>query len=159
VGEILSLFGISFASALIPIINIEAYLGLRAGLTGMGGAGDLWLLGFVAAVGQMIGKVIWYYVGASSLEWGWIKRRVEQPKQQARLKKWRARTEERPSLAGGLVFVSAFTGFPPFAILAVLAGQLRMSLVLFLALGLLGRWLRFAAVLGGVAWLDQLGTF
>ena len=34
------------------------------------------------------------------------------------------------------------------AILAVLAGQLRMRLALFFVLGLAGRWLRFAAVLG-----------
>ena len=59
-------------------------------------------------------------------------------------------------LTGGLVFLSAFTGFPPFAVLSVLAGQLRMSLTLFLALGLVGRWLRFAAVLGGAAWLSDL---
>ena len=59
-------------------------------------------------------------------------------------------------IAGGLVFLSAASGFPPFAIVAVLAGQLRMSLTLFFVLGLLGRWLRFAAVLGGAGWLSQL---
>jgi len=154
VGDELSLFGIAFASALIPVINIEAYLGLRASFAEVG---DVWLLGFVAALGQMAGKVIWYYIGSSSLEWRWVKRRIEKPKQQARLDKWRARTDQRPVLAGGLVFVSAVTGFPPFAILAVLAGQLRMNLATFLILGLLGRWLRFAAVLGGVEWLHRVG--
>ncbi|HZJ07723.1 MAG TPA: VTT domain-containing protein [Nocardioidaceae bacterium] len=153
-GDELSLFGIAFASALIPVINIEAYLGLRASFAEVG---DVWLLGFVAALGQMAGKVIWYYIGSSSLEWRWVKRRIEKPKQQARLDKWRARTDQRPVLAGGLVFVSAVTGFPPFAILAVLAGQLRMNLATFLILGLLGRWLRFAAVLGGVEWLHRVG--
>ena len=153
-GDELSLFGVAFASALIPIINIEAYLGLRASLAEVD---DVWLLGFVAALGQMTGKIIWYYIGSSSLEWRWVKRRIEKPKQQARLDKWRARTDERPVLAGGLVFVSAVTGFPPFAILAVLAGQLRMNLATFLVLGLLGRWLRFAAVLGGVGWLHRTG--
>lgn len=155
-GEILTLFGVAFASALVPVINIEAYLGLRAAIAGVG---DLWLLGLVASLGQMLGKIIWYYIGASSLEWGWIKRRVERPKQQARLVKWRARTEQRPLLAGTLVFVSAVTGFPPFAVISVLAGQLRMNLVLFLLVGLVGRWLRFVAVLAGVGWLEELGTF
>jgi membrane protein YqaA with SNARE-associated domain len=42
-------------------------------------------------------------------------------------------------------------------VLAVLAGQLRMSLSLFVVLGLAGRWLRFAAVLGGVEWLLRTG--
>jgi hypothetical protein len=31
-----------------------------------------------------------------------------------------------------------------------------MNLPLFFTLGLLGRWLRFAAVLGGAGWLSQL---
>ena len=44
------------------------------------------------------------------------------------------------------------------AILAVLAGQLRMNLSLFLVLGLVGRWLRFVAVLGGVEWLIRVGV-
>jgi membrane protein YqaA with SNARE-associated domain len=155
-GELLALFGVSFASALIPLINIEAYLGLRAALADVGG---IWWLGFVGAVGQMAGKIIWYYIGASSLEWGYIKRRIEQPKQKARLLKWQARTESRPVAAGALVFVSALTGLPPFAILAVLAGQLRMHLMVFLVLGLVGRWLRFVAVLGGVGWLQTTGLF
>ena len=52
------------------------------------------------------------------------------------------------------MLVSAATGIPPFAILSVLAGQLRMNLVLFIGIGLLGRWLRFLAVLGGAGWLS-----
>ena len=58
-------------------------------------------------------------------------------------------------LAAGLVLVSAYSGFPPFAVLAVLAGQLRMSLTLFLTVGLVGRWLRFATILGGAAWFGD----
>ena len=150
--EVLALLLIGFASALVPIINIEAYLSLRAAVSSME---SVWLLSFVAAVGQMLGKVIWYYLGASALSWGWIRRKVEKPKNAARLELWRARTHDRPVLTGALVFVSAFTGFPPFAVLSVLAGQLRMSLTLFLVIGLVGRWLRFAAVLGGAAWLSD----
>lgn len=150
-----SLLAIAFVSAMVPLVNIEAYLGLRAAVAEVD---DVWLLGFVAAAGQMVGKVLWYFIGSSSLEWGWIKRRVEKPKSQERLVRWRTRTEERPLLAGALVFVSALTGFPPFAILSVLAGQLRMQLSLFVLLGLAGRWLRFSAILGGVAWLNQSGV-
>jgi membrane protein YqaA with SNARE-associated domain len=148
----LALLLVGFASALIPIINIEAYLTLRAAVASVE---QIWLLALVAGVGQMLGKVIWYYLGASALSWGWVRRRAETPKNAARLELWRARTHDRPVVTGLLVFVSAFTGFPPFAILSVLAGQLRMSLTLFLTIGLLGRWLRFAAVLGGAAWLSD----
>jgi len=156
VRDLLSLVVIAFVSALVPVVNIEAYLGLRAALADVN---NLWLLGFLAAAGQMMGKVIWFYIGASSLQWGWIKRRVEKPKAQARLATWQKRTEERPLLAGTLVFASAASGLPPFAIVAVLAGQLRMNLAIFFVLGLAGRWLRFAAVLGSVEWLHQIGIF
>jgi membrane protein YqaA with SNARE-associated domain len=113
-------------------------------------------MGLAAALGQMAGKVIWYYLGANALSWGWVRRKVEKPQAQARLALWRTRTQERPVVAGLLVFVSAASGFPPFAIVAVLVGQLRMNVLVFFVLGLLGRWLRFTAVLGGAEWLQHL---
>jgi membrane protein YqaA with SNARE-associated domain len=153
VGTVLILLPVAFASALIPLINIEAYLGLQATLVRVD---HVWLLGLVAACGQMLGKVVWYHVGARSLGWSWVRRRIEQPKHQARLERWQSRTEERPVLAGLLLFASALTGLPPFAIVSVLAGQLRMNPALFFTVGLAGRWLRFTAVLGGLAWVAQL---
>jgi membrane protein YqaA with SNARE-associated domain len=152
-ADVLALLGLGFASALVPLINIEVILAARAAAVATGG---LWTLALAAAVGQMLGKVVWYYLGANALSWGWVRRKVETPKAEARLQTWRTRTHERPVIAGGLVFLSAASGFPPFAIVAVLAGQLRMNLPLFFTLGLLGRWLRFAAVLGGAGWLSQL---
>ena len=149
-GDVFSLLGVAFASALLPFVNIEAYLGIRGSVATVH---HLWLLGFVAALGQMLGKVVWYYLGANALSWGWIRRKMEAPKAKERLERWRARTQERPGVAGFLVFVSAASGFPPFAILSVLAGQLRMAVAAFFALGLVGRWLRFASVLGGAAWV------
>lgn len=147
------MLGIGFVSALVPVVNIEAYLGVRGSVARVGG---LWTLAFAAALGQMAGKVIWYYLGANALSWGWVRRKVETAKAQARLETWRTRIRERPVLTGLLVFASASSGFPPFAIVAVLAGQLRMSLTLFVVLGLLGRWVRFAAVLGGAEWLSGM---
>ena len=153
VGDLLGVLGVAFVSALVPLVNIEAYLGVRGSVAGVE---SVWVLGFAAAFGQMVGKVVWYYLGASSLSWRWVRKRIETPKAQLRLERWRTRTQERPILTGALVFVSAFSGFPPFAILAVLAGQLRMHLAQFFVLGLAGRWLRFAAVLGGAQWLAGL---
>jgi membrane protein YqaA with SNARE-associated domain len=150
--DLLTLLGLGFASALVPIINIEAYLAVLASVSELG---EIWLLSLAAAVGQMAGKLVWYRIGVSSLGWGWVRRKVETPKAQARLELWRSRTHDRPVAAGSLVLVSAVVGLPPFAVLAVVAGQLKMNLVLFLVLGLVGRWLRFVAVLGGVAWIGD----
>jgi membrane protein YqaA with SNARE-associated domain len=155
VGEILGLLGVSFASALIPLINLEVYL---VGLSAVTDPAHVWLLAVVAGVGQMLGKLLWYYLGANALRWGWIRRKVETPKAQAKLELWRERTHERPLIGAALLFVSAYSGFPPFAILAVLAGQLRMSLWLFLVVGVAGRSLRFATFLGGAEWLSDLAT-
>jgi membrane protein YqaA with SNARE-associated domain len=152
-GDVLGVLGVGVLSALVPLVNIEVYLGARGAVASVHA---IWVLALLAALGQMVGKVVWYYLGASSLSWAWVRRRMETPKAVERLERWRERTQKRPVVAGTLIFASAFSGFPPFAIIAVLAGQLRMSLVLFFVLGLLGRWLRFAAVLGGAAWLGQL---
>jgi membrane protein YqaA with SNARE-associated domain len=151
--DVLGVLGVGVLSALVPLVNIEVYLGARGAVASVHG---IWTLALLAAFGQMVGKVVWYYLGASSLKWGWVRRRMETPKAVERLERWRERTHQRPVLAGALVFASAFSGFPPFAIVAVVAGQLRMSLTLFFVLGLAGRWLRFATVLGGAAWLGQL---
>jgi membrane protein YqaA with SNARE-associated domain len=155
VGELFSLLGLAFVSALVPVVNIEVIL---AGRGSLGGVQSIWLLSLAAAFGQMVGKLVWYYLGANSLQWTWVRKRIETPKAQARLELWRTRTHSRPVVAGSLVLVSAASGFPPFAILSVLAGQLRMNLLLFFGLGLVGRWARFAAVLGGAAYLQRLVT-
>jgi membrane protein YqaA with SNARE-associated domain len=153
VEDVLAVLGVAFVSALVPLVNIEAYLGVRGSV---GSLQSVWVLGFAAALGQMVGKLVWYYLGATSLDWVWVRRRMAEPKALERLERWRIRTATRPLLAGALVLASAFSGFPPFAILSVLAGQLKMNVVLFFALGLVGRWLRFAGVLGGAAWLGGL---
>jgi membrane protein YqaA with SNARE-associated domain len=148
--ELFTTVVIGFASALVPLVNIEAYLGVRAAVATVEG---VWPLALAAAAGQMGGKLVWYYLGASALGWGWVRRRVEKPKNAARLELWRRRTHERPALTGLLVFVSAMSGLPPFAVLSVIAGQLKMNLALFCALGLCGRWLRFLVILTGAGWL------
>ena len=145
-GEVLGLLGVSIASALVPLINIEVYL---IGLAAVSSQNHIWFLAAVGGLGQMLGKLVWYYLGANALRWGWVRRKVETPKAQAKLELWRRRTQDRPLVGASLLFASGFSGFPPFAIVAVLAGQLRMNLVIFLGVGFVSRTLRFAAFLGG----------
>ena len=147
--DLLTTLVLAFVSALVPVVNIEAYLAVRAAVSQVDA---LWALALVASLGQMCGKLLWYQVGASSLSWGWVRRKLDKPKVAATLELWRSRTHRRPVLTAAVVLVSAFVGLPPFAILAVVAGQLRMNLLFFLGLGLLGRWLRFLCLLVGVGW-------
>jgi membrane protein YqaA with SNARE-associated domain len=152
---LLSTLGVCFISALVPVVNAEAYLG-GVGLWNEGAG--VWVLAAVAAAGQMAGKVIWYFLGRSSLSWAWVRRRTESAGWQARYATWQRRTRGSPWLVSLLLFASALVGLPPFAIISVLAGQLAVPLALFAVVGFAGRWLRFAAVLGGVGFLVESGV-
>jgi membrane protein YqaA with SNARE-associated domain len=147
-GWLLSTFGFCLLSALIPVLNAEVFLAALAASE----APPLWPMAIVAAAGQMLGKIVYYYLGKSSLEWSWVKKRTDTPRFQATLEKWRLRLENRPWVAAAFVFASAAIGIPPFAIVAVLAGTLRTSLSMFIVVGFVGRALRFASILGAAAW-------
>ena len=149
-----STLGVCFLSALVPVVNAEAYLG-GVGIV-VAGVG-VWAVSAAAALGQTAGKVIWYFLGRSSLQWGWVRRRTESAAWQARFATWQRRTRGSPLVVSALVFVSAVVGLPPLAVISVLAGQLAMPLAFFVSACFAGRLLRFAAVLGGVAFLVDSG--
>jgi membrane protein YqaA with SNARE-associated domain len=155
---ILTTFAYMALSALIPVFNAEAYLaGVAATVASDADPVKLWLLGLLAAGGQMVGKVLWYCAGRYALEWRWLKRRTSSPKWQANVAKWQQRIGERWWLAALFLFASAVIGFPPFAVMSVLAGQLRVPLPVFVLTGLVGRTVRFAALLTGAHWLTGTG--
>lgn len=147
-------------SAVVPLLNAEAYIAGVAALADddIGRLG-LWLVAVVAAAGQMVGKMAWYCAGRYALEWSWLRRKTSSPKWQSRLQTWQHRIGDRAWLGALILLVSAVTGFPPFAILSVIAGQLRVPIPVFLAAGMVGRTARFAAVLGASGWLAHLGWF
>lgn len=147
-----SVLGLSIASALVPLINIEAFL-----VAATYRAPDvMWVLIVAATVGQMLGKILWYWGGMHVDRAPWVARHMKKPKAQASLAKWHERAEGRPWFTAGLLFVSASTGIPPYAVTAVLAGTLRVPFATFLLTGLLGRGLRFWAVVTGTSSLLDL---
>ncbi len=153
---LLATFGVAVASALIPVINIEAYI---AGIAALVDSYGIWPVSLVAAAGQLVGKIIWYEVGAASMTWPYIQKKMASPQWQRQYEKVKARTDNRPWVGSGLLFVSATLGFPPLAIMAVLAGQLRFHRLWFYLTTFVGRTLRFAGVLGGVSLITHSGLF
>ncbi|GAB3435654.1 VTT domain-containing protein [Flindersiella endophytica] len=137
-------------SALIPFVNAEAYVGGVAAAFGTGGA---WAVAAAAAGGQMVGKVLYYLLGRSSLNWKWVRKKTESPRWKASIEKWQRRISDNDLVAGAILFLSAFVGFPPFAVLSLLAGQVGIPLPLFVVIGFAGRFLRFACILGLVGFL------
>ena len=148
-----SILGASIGSALLPLINIEAILAVAVSQS----PSATWALIVAATVGQMIGKIVWYWGGMRLDRAPFVHKHLEKPKAKASLEKWHERSEGRPWFTAGLLFVSAFLGFPPYAITAVLAGMLRVHFVVFLVTGLLGRGLRFWALVAGTTSLLHLG--
>jgi membrane protein YqaA with SNARE-associated domain len=144
-------FGFSVASALIPVLNVEAYLAVAASDST---APTLLLVG-AAAVGQMVGKVVWYYAGDRLDRVPWLRKKMAKDSWQASVERWRTRTEGRPWTTAALLFTSSLTGLPPFAVVSVVAGLLRTRIEVFVLAGLAGRFLRFWIVLEAAryAWL------
>jgi membrane protein YqaA with SNARE-associated domain len=147
-----SVLGASIGSALLPLINIEAILAVAVSQA----PAATWALVLAATAGQMIGKVLWYWGGMHVDRAPWVHKHLQKPKAKASLDKWHARAEGRPWFTAGLLFVSASTGIPPYAVTAVLAGMLRVPFWIFMATGLLGRGLRFWAVVAGTTSLIDL---
>ena len=147
---VIGTFLFSVASALLPILNVEAYLAAVAlkahNLTD-------WQLAAVGGLGQSVGKIFWYVAGRESLRIKRVRQKMETEKWQASYEKWHQRIVGRPVLAGTISFGSAVTGFPPLAVIAVLAGTLRMNFTLFMVTVFAGRTIRFWLVLAGVAML------
>lgn len=147
-----SVMGASIGSALLPLINIEAILVVAVSQS----PGHAWALVIAATVGQMLGKILWYWGGMNADRASWVSRHLEKPKAKAALDRWHERAEGRPWFTAGLLLVSASIGFPPYAITAVLAGILRVPFWIFMSTGLIGRGLRFWAVVGGTTSLMHL---
>jgi membrane protein YqaA with SNARE-associated domain len=147
---VIGTFLFSIASALLPILNVEAYLAAVA--VKAHNLSD-WQLAAVGGAGQGVGKILWYLAGMESLRIRRIREKMETEKWQVAYERWHARIVGRPVLAGTISFGSAVTGFPPLAIIAVLAGTLRMNFLIFIVTVFIGRTIRFWLVLAGVGLL------
>lgn len=142
-----SVLGASIASALLPLINIEAILAVSISQA----PSSVWALIVAATIGQMVGKILWYWGGMHVDRAPWVSRQLQKPKAKASLDRWHERAEGRPWFTAGLLLFSASVGFPPYAITAVLAGVLRVPFWIFIVTGLVGRGLRFWAVVYGTS--------
>lgn len=127
-------FGLAVLSAVVPWFNAEVVMLSAVPLA----ASPLQLGLLVGAVtaGQMTGKATMY----------WIARRSHPARLQPFLDRWGARLESRPATALGVTFISSTVGFPPFYLVSMAAGALRVTFGGFLAVGTAGRLLHFGLV-------------
>jgi membrane protein YqaA with SNARE-associated domain len=121
-------------SAVIPLMHAEAYLITVSALTPPALSVALVL---AATAGQMIGKVAMYWAGRGAL-------RIPSERWKRRVDAVHARYEGHQGFGNGLIFLSSATGLPPFYVIAIAAGVLRVPLGAFIIFGSAGRLLRFA---------------
>jgi membrane protein YqaA with SNARE-associated domain len=140
-------FGVSIASALFPLINMEVILG---GMAATVGDGHAFPLALTAGLGQSVGKIVWYEATRRSIETDWVQKKLSGEKIKASYARWQARMDGRPWFAGAIMLVSSFAGVPPLLVMAAVAGALKMRMYVFLPTILVGRTLRFWLVLAGV---------
>jgi membrane protein YqaA with SNARE-associated domain len=146
----LTTLGVAFASAVLPFVNIEAYLAaVGAAIRDVG----VWEVAAAAAIGQTAGKVLLYYAADGAMKLPWIRRKMATPKWTRSYERWQAWIAEHPGGTTALLFASASVGFPPLYVMAVLAGQLRVNIWLFVSTCLVGRYLRFLVLLGAADWI------
>ncbi len=141
---------VAFGSALLPFVNIEAYLAaVGAAIRDVG----VWEVAAAAAIGQTAGKVGLYYAADWAMRLPWIRKKMASPKWARSYERWQTWIDEHPGGTGGLLFASASVGFPPLYVMAVLAGQLRVNIWLFVSTCLVGRYIRFLVLLGAADWI------
>ena len=148
---LVSTFFYSAGAAVAAFMALEAYLAVAAADQTY----PSFVLAAVAAVGQVTGKLLWYWAGAGTTRLPWLRSKLESPRIEAAMTRWRGRTEGRPVYTGLVLLASAFAGLPPFMVMSVVAGVLRVRMWLFVGTGLVGRFLRFWIVLeaADLAWL------
>jgi membrane protein YqaA with SNARE-associated domain len=121
-------------SAVIPVMHAEAYL---IAVSALSPPAVAWALVIAATIGQMIGKVAMYLAGrgAVRLPSVWLRERIA---------KAGAKAQSHGNVGNALIFVSSAVGLPPFYVISVAAGVLRVPLGGFVVFGAAGRFLRFA---------------
>jgi len=134
---VLSYFGLAVASAVFPWVNAEVIVLSLPAVAPSRAA--LILLVLIATAGQMTGKCFLYWAGRKG-------NKVLPGRAGQILTKWRDRLEARPSKAVALVLISSVVGLPPFYLMTLLAGALRMNFLVYLTAGTAGRLVRFGVL-------------
>jgi membrane protein YqaA with SNARE-associated domain len=128
-------FVLAFVSGIIPFVfNLELYLLAIATLTD---ASAVAIVG-LATLGQTIAKFLLYKVGRGALNIKWVKKSASSKAADAFAK--------RPGSGLSVVAFSAVVGFPPLYGVSLLAGTLRLPVVAFTVIIVIGRIIRFGSV-------------
>jgi membrane protein YqaA with SNARE-associated domain len=128
---------VGLGSALLPVVNAEAYAVVAAGSAPALG------VAFALAVGPTAGKLVLFESARRGTD------RWKAQEETSRRARWTARVRPwltSPRTGPPVVLLSATLGLPPLAVVALVAGACGQPRRLFAALVLLGRGVRFAVI-------------
>jgi membrane protein YqaA with SNARE-associated domain len=160
-AALLTSIGFGTVSAIVPIVNAEAYV-IASQMSAVMGPIPI-AIGI--AIGQTIGKLVLFFGVREGKELSFIKHRREIRKQRPvgpTRARFRAAMAKLLDLVGQerwglpIVLVAAIIGFPPLYAVALLAGATTMSPVWFGLTVLVGRLFRFLLVATGFYGLHDL---
>lgn len=147
---VLAALAYGIGSALIPVLNAEAYAAATALL--LDGMDVVWMV-VALSLGTVVGKVVLFQAARAGRDLS--RRRPPREPRTGRLARGIQRVGailigwlDDPLRAVVTVLASAFIGIPPLLAVAVLAGASRMRVVVFAAAVLVGRAGRFVLIAG-----------
>ena len=129
---------VCFLAGLIPLINAEVYL-VGISIWVIKRPEQLPAIIILAALGQMMAKVILYYAGMGMLELPSGKWKEKIDRARTKLVRW----EKKPYL---VYASSASLGLPPLYLTTFAAGAMRINFTLFCLIGFAGRLARFGVI-------------
>ncbi len=130
-------FGLTVVSAVVPWVNAELIVLSFPVLTQS--PLELTALVLVATAGQMTGKIAVYWTGRGA-------GKLPKKRTAAAIERWRQRFERKPASASGFVFLSSAVGIPPFYLMSLVAGALKLDFGRYFFFGTCGRLVRFGLV-------------
>ena len=137
VGVYAASFVVGFVSGLVPFVNSELYL---VAVSPMVARHSLLPIALLSAAGQMVAKTILFYAGRGvfNINMGKIEKKIEAV--QKKFQDWENKVD-------ALILLSAFVGLPPFYVVSVVAGALKLHYIRFLVAGIVGRSARFVVII------------
>ena len=157
---LLTSVGFGVVSAVVPVINAEAYV-VGSQMTAVAGAVPI---AVGVGIGQMAGKLILFLTVRQGRELSFVRhRRAEARRAPVSRTRARFRTEVARllDLVGQkrwgvpIVLLAAVVGLPPLYAVALLAGATRMRIPWFAAAVLVGRVFRFVLLAVGMGGLQN----
>jgi membrane protein YqaA with SNARE-associated domain len=137
VGIYTASFVVGFVSGLLPFVNSELYL---VAVSAIVARHSLLPIALLSALGQMVAKTILFYAGRGvfQINMGKFERKIEAV--QKKFQEWENKADV-------LILISAAGGIPPFYVVSFVAGALKLHYLRFLAVGIVGRSIRFAVII------------